>query len=150
MGLADGDQGDAVRRAAGCPRGRLDPLPDGGEIGRDNLFHSSSIPGKDRSMSVVHYRLSVAFAASLSLALAACAASPPAEQPAQQSGGPPGSTNAQKAASGEPEEIDTEANILTILGLAKKEAVKDPGPQTGRAGCAVAQQAPQRTAGFVT
>src|SRR5258708_12275454 len=114
MGLADGDQGDAVRRAAGCPRGRLDPLPDGGEIGRDNLFHSSSIPGKDRSMSVVHYRLSVAFAASLSLALAACAASPPAEHPAQQSGGAPGATNPQKPAPTEPAETSTHPNIFTI------------------------------------
>jgi hypothetical protein len=100
-------------------------------------------------MSVVHYRLSVAFAASLSLALAACAASPPAEQPAQQSGGPPGATNAQKAASSEPEEIDTEANILTILGLAKKESVKDPGPQTGRAVSPILWQAAHDTLDFV-
>jgi hypothetical protein len=100
-------------------------------------------------MSIVHYRLPVAFAASLSLALAACAASPPAEQPAQQSGGPPGSTNAQKAASGEPEEIDTEANILTILGLAKKESVKDPGPQTGRAVSPILWQAAHDTLDFV-
>jgi len=100
-------------------------------------------------MSIIHYRLAVAFAASLSLALAACAASPPAEQPAQQSGGPPGSTNAQKAASGEPEEIDTEANILTTLGLAKKESVKDPGPQTGRAVSPILWQAAHDTLDFV-
>jgi Domain of unknown function (DUF3576) len=100
-------------------------------------------------MSIIHYRLAVAFAANLSLALAACAASPPAEQPAQQSGGPPGSTNAQKAASGEPEEIDTEANILTILGLAKKESVKDPGPQTGRAVSPILWQAAHDTLDFV-
>ncbi len=100
-------------------------------------------------MSIIHYRLAVAFAASLSLALAACAASPPAEQPAQQSGGAPGATNAQKAASSEPEEIDTEANILTILGLAKKESVKDPGPQTGRAVSPILWQAAHDTLDFV-
>jgi len=100
-------------------------------------------------MSVVHYRLSVAFAASLSLGLAACAASPPAEQSVQQSGGLPGATNAQRAASSEPEEIDTEANILTILGLAKKESVKDPGPQTGRAVSPILWQAAHDTLDFV-
>ncbi len=100
-------------------------------------------------MSVVHYRLSVAFAASLSLGLAACAASRPAEQPAQQSGGLPGAANAQRAASSEPEEIDTEANILTILGLAKKESVKDPGPQTGRAVSPILWQAAHDTLDFV-
>jgi hypothetical protein len=100
-------------------------------------------------MSVVYYRLSVAFAASLSLALAACAANPPAEQPAQQPGGPPGATNAQKAASSEPEEMDTEANILTVLGLAKKESVKDPGPQTGRAVSPILWQAAHDTLDFV-
>jgi uncharacterized protein DUF3576 len=100
-------------------------------------------------MSIVYYRLSVAFAASLSLVVAACAASRPAEQPAQQSGGAPGATNAQKAASSEPEEIDTEANILTILGLAKKESVKDPGPQTGRAVSPILWQAAHDTLDFV-
>jgi hypothetical protein len=100
-------------------------------------------------MLIVHYRLSVAVAASLSLALAACAANPPAEQPAQQPGGPLGAANPQKAASSEPEEMDTEANILTILGLAKKESVKDPGPQTGRAVSPILWQAAHDTLDFV-
>jgi hypothetical protein len=100
-------------------------------------------------MSIVHYRLSVAFAASLSLALAACAASPPAEQPAQQPAGAPDPTNPQRAASNEPEDIDTEANILTILGLAKKESVKDPGPQTGRMVSPILWQAAHDTLDFV-
>jgi Domain of unknown function (DUF3576) len=96
-------------------------------------------------MSIVHYRLSVAFAASLSLALVACAASQPAEPP----GGLPSAANAQQAASSEPEDIDTEANILTILGLAKKESVKDPGPQTGRAVSPILWQAAHDTLDFV-
>ena len=58
MGLADRDECHALRRAVRRPRRRRDPLPDGGEIGRDNPFHSSSIPGKDRAMSVLHYRAS--------------------------------------------------------------------------------------------
>jgi len=100
-------------------------------------------------MFVVHYRLSVALAASLSLALAACAASRPVEQPGQQSVEQPDATNAQRAASSEPEEIDTEANILTVLGLAKKESVKDPGPQTGRAVSPILWQASHDTLDFV-
>ncbi|MFL5266918.1 MAG: hypothetical protein ACJ8AH_10025, partial [Stellaceae bacterium] len=79
-------------------------------------------------MVPVHYRASTAFAASFSVILAACTASPPARQPeqAQQPG------QAQHAAASAPEEIDTEANILTVLGLAEKESVKQPGPETGR------------------
>jgi hypothetical protein len=100
-------------------------------------------------MSVLHYRLSVAFAASFSLALAACTASRPAERPSQQSGGPPGEMNLQQAAASEPEDIDTEANILTVLGLAKKESVKDPGPQTGRTVSPILWQAAHDTLDFV-
>ena len=96
-------------------------------------------------MSFTHYRASAALAASLSLALAACAASPPAEQ-AQ---GQPSASETQKAASSEPEEIDTEANIFTVLGLAKKESVKDPGPQTGRTVSPILWQAAHDTLDFV-
>jgi len=127
------------------PRRRRDPLLDGGEIGRDNPFHSSSIPGKDRAMSFTYYRASAALAASLSLALAACAASPPAEQ-AQ---GQPSATETQKAASSGPEEMDTEANIFTVLGLAKKGSVKDPGPETGRTVSPILWQAAHDTLDFV-
>src|SRR5262249_10523801 len=93
MGLADGDQRDALRRAPGSLRSFLDPVPDGGEIGGDNLFHSSSIPGKDRPMPAFHYPLSAALAASLSFTLAGCAANPPT----QQSSAPPAATNSQQA-----------------------------------------------------
>lgn len=92
-------------------------------------------------MSVTYYRPAAALAASLSLALVACAASPPAEPPAA-----PGS---QTAASGPPEDIDTEANILTVLGLAKKESVKDPGPKTGRSVSPILWQAAHDTLDFV-
>ena len=57
--------------------------------------------------------------------------------------------NAQKAASSEPEDIDTEANILTVLGLAKKESVKDPGPQTGKMVSPILWQAAHDTLDFV-
>jgi hypothetical protein len=145
MGFGDGDETDAAGRSTGRPRGCIDPLPDGGEIGCDNPFHSSSIPGKDRSMSATHYRLSAAFAASLSLALAACAG----PQPVEQSGAQPGATDPQKAASTEPEEMDTEATIWTVLGLAKKESVKDPGPKTGRTVSPLLWQAAHDTLDFV-
>jgi len=96
-------------------------------------------------MSVAHYRSLAALAASLSLALAACASSPPAEQ----AGGPPSVTGSQKAASSEPEDIDTEATIWTVLGLAKKESVKEPGPQTGRTVSPILWQAAHDTLDFV-
>ena len=96
-------------------------------------------------MSVAHYLSLAALAASLSLALAACASSPPAEQ----AGGPPSAAASQKAASSEPEDIDTEATIWTVLGLAKKESVKEPGPQTGRTVSPILWQAAHDTLDFV-
>lgn len=96
-------------------------------------------------MSVAHYRSWVAFAASLSLMLAACAASPSVEQPGAQ----PGAPDAQTAASKEPEDIDTEATIWTVLGLAKKESVKEPGPKTGRSVSPILWQAALDTLDFV-
>jgi hypothetical protein len=92
-------------------------------------------------MPISHYRPSVAFAASLSLALAACVASQPAQQPSEKQ---------QTASASEPEDIDTEANILTILGLAKKDSVKDPGPRTGRTVSPILWQAAQDTLDFVS
>jgi uncharacterized protein DUF3576 len=97
-------------------------------------------------MSLTHYRAPAVLAASLSLALAACVASPP---PAEQAQGQPSATETQKAASSEPEEIDTEATIWTVLGLAKKESVKDPGPLTGRTVSPVLWQAAHDTLDFV-
>jgi hypothetical protein len=88
---------------------------------------------------LVYYRPSVVLAASLSLMLAACASSPPVQQAGQS----------QQAAASEPEDIDTEANILTVLGLAKKDSVKDPGPQTGRTVSPILWQAARDTLDFV-
>lgn len=101
-------------------------------------------------MSVFQYRPVLAVAASFSLALAACVASPPAGQESQ-SNGPPNAADSQKAASNEPEEIDTEASLWTILGLAKKESEKEkePGPVTGNTVSPILWQAAHDTLDFV-
>jgi hypothetical protein len=96
-------------------------------------------------MSFTYYRASAAVAASLSLALAACAVSPPAEQAQRQAS----AAETQRAASSGPEEMDTEANIFTVLGLAKKGSVKDPGPETGRTVSPILWQAAHDTLDFV-
>jgi hypothetical protein len=95
-------------------------------------------------MFVIHYRASAAFAASLSLALAACASSP-----AEQARGQPGAAETQQASTSEPDEIDTEATIFTVLGLAKKESVREPGPKTGRTVSPILWQAAHDTLDFV-
>jgi hypothetical protein len=100
-------------------------------------------------MSATHYRASFVLAASLSLALVACAVSPPAEPAGQRAGGQPNATETQRASSSDPEDIDTEATIWTVLGLAKKESVKDPGPQTGRTVSPILWQAAHDTLDFV-
>ena len=97
-------------------------------------------------MSATHYRASFALAASLSLALAACVATPP---PSEQAREQPKAAETQKAASSEPAEMDTEATILTVLGLAKKGSVKDPGPETGRTVSPILWQAAHDTLDFV-
>jgi hypothetical protein len=96
-------------------------------------------------MSVAYYRALAAIAASLSLVIAACTASPPAEQ----AHGQPSATQTQQASSSEPEDIDTEATIWTVFGLAKKESVKEPGPQTGRTVSPILWQAAHDTLDFV-
>jgi Domain of unknown function (DUF3576) len=96
-----------------------------------------------------HYRPSIALAASLCLALAACAASPPAEQTGDPAAAQPAAANTQQAQASEPDEIDTEANIWTVLGLAKKGSVPDPGPKTGRTVSPVLWQAAHDTLDFV-
>lgn len=99
-------------------------------------------------MTVIHYRPAATLAASFSLALAACSASAPPEQ-SSQSGEQPTAVGSQQASSSGPEEIDTEATLLTILGLAKKGSVKDPGPQTGRTVSPILWQAAHDTLDFV-
>ena len=72
-------------------------------------------------MSFVHYRLSAAFAASFSLAVAAC-------DTIQSSEPSPAAPNTQQASTGDTGEIDTEATIWTLLGFAKKESERYRGP----------------------
>jgi hypothetical protein len=101
-----------------------------------------AVSPEDRSMSAVHYRLSTAFAASLSLALAACAATPSSDSP--------NATNGQQASTSDPGEIDTEATIWTVLGIAKKESQRQIGPQTGTTVSPILWQAALDTLNFVT
>jgi hypothetical protein len=104
-------------------------------------------------MPVVHYRLSTAPAASLSLILAlilaACGSSPPSPPPAAAS---PGSAdaNGQQAVAKAPDEMDTEATLWTVLGLAKKGSQRPPGPQTGNNVSPILYQAALDTLHFVT
>jgi hypothetical protein len=97
-------------------------------------------------MSVSHYRPSVVLAASFCLALAACATNEPTLQSGEQ---PTAAASSRQAASSEPDEIDTEATIWTVLGLAKRDSVKDPGPQTGRSVSPILWQAAHDTLDFV-
>jgi len=93
-------------------------------------------------MSVAHYRSSLTFAASFYLALAACTETP--------SPGQPNNASAQQASTSEPSEIDTEATIWTVLGLAKKESERQVGPQTGATVSPILWQATLDTLNFVT
>jgi hypothetical protein len=96
-------------------------------------------------MLVNRYRRLNTLAASFCLAIAACTASPPAQPSAEQ----PNAPGSQQAASSNTEDIDTEATIWTVLGLAKKDSVKDPGPQTGRSVSPILWQAAHDTLDFV-
>jgi len=89
-------------------------------------------------MAIAHYRLSTAVAASLSLLLAACGSSPPAHQ-----------ANIKTAAADPPGEMDTEATLWTVLGLAKKPSEHQPGPRTGNTVSPILWQAALDTLGFV-
>ncbi len=113
-------------------------------------------------MPVAHYRLPAAFAASLSLMLAACATTPPwgttatlpaaapsaasnpAAAPAPAAAGQP-----QAAAAADDDDIDTEATIWTVLGLAKRPSYHQPGPQTGSTVSPILWQAALDTLSFV-
>jgi hypothetical protein len=121
-------------------------------------------------MPAAHYRLSAALAASLSLAIAACGLEPvgwseqpnaantqqasTAEQPnaanTQQASTAeqPNAANTHQASTAEPSEMDTEASIWTLLGLAKKEGQHDPGPQTGSTVSPILYQAALDTLNF--
>jgi hypothetical protein len=95
-------------------------------------------------MPAYHYRLSMAFAASVSMALAGCAPSPPA--PGPQVAGQPATA---PAAPSPPREIDTDATIWTVLGMAKERSQAQIGPQTGSEVSPILWQAALDTLNFV-
>jgi hypothetical protein len=102
-------------------------------------------------MSVAHYRLCAGLAASLSLLLAACSSAPPDPRAAAPvgSGGSPQVAANVKAAADKPGDIDTEATIWTVLGLAKKPSQHEPGPHTGNTVSPILWQAALDTLNFV-
>jgi Domain of unknown function (DUF3576) len=76
-------------------------------------------------MYLHYYRLLPVFAASLSLLTAGCGSDPVAKAD------PATGNVAQAPPKTEPEGMDTEATIFTVLGLAKRESERSIGPQTG-------------------
>jgi Domain of unknown function (DUF3576) len=105
-------------------------------------------------MLVLHYRLLAAFAASLSLTLLGCGLSlhtDPAASPSSAAGAPPSAVAAdlQPVKKDPPAEMDTEATIWTVLGLAKKPSEHEPGPQTGSTVSPILWQAAHDTLNFV-
>jgi Domain of unknown function (DUF3576) len=106
-------------------------------------------------MSVLHYRLSAALAASLSLILAACGSTPSPTGPSAAgpaAAAPSGATDAKgmQTAAKASEGIDTEATIWTVLGLAKEGSKRPPGPQTGNNVSPILWQAALDTLHWVT
>ncbi len=102
-------------------------------------------------MSVAHYRLWAGLAASFSLLLAACGSTPPDPRAAAPigSGGSPQIAANVKTAADKPGDIDTEATIWTVLGLAKKPSQHEPGPHTGNTVSPILWQAALDTLNFV-
>src|SRR5437762_1000462 len=93
-------------------------------------------------MSVRHYRLSLALAASVSLLTAGCGSDRRPELADPITGVVPPRPVAQADAD------DTDITILTVLGLAKRETQRNIGPQTGNAVSPVLWQAAQETLNF--
>jgi Domain of unknown function (DUF3576) len=94
-------------------------------------------------MSARYYPLLTSLAASLSLLLAGCGSAPPAAPP------PPTSPLAAQAASAQPEDIDTESTIWTVLGMAKRPSQRAIGPQTGDQVSPIIWEAAHDTLNFV-
>jgi hypothetical protein len=106
-------------------------------------------------MFALHYRLLAAVTASLSLIsvgiLAGCSSSPLGVQAGSQpaaAGAPQDAAKPQTAAD-RPGEMDTEATIWTVLGIAKKPSEREPGPQTGSTVSPILWQAAHDTLNFV-
>jgi len=94
-------------------------------------------------MSARYYPLLPALAASLSLSLVGCGsdrAPPPAAAVP---------TGAAQAASAQPDEMDTESTIWTVLGMAKRPSQKAIGPQTGDQVSPIIWEAAHDTISFV-
>ncbi len=90
-------------------------------------------------------------AASLCLILAACGSTPPGSQagaPAASGSPPQDPANIKTASADHPDEMDTEATIWTVLGLAKKPSEHQPGPRTGSTVSPILWQAALDTLGF--
>ena len=102
-------------------------------------------------MSVAHYRLWAVLAASLSLLFAGCGSTPPPTRSVAvaDSGGSPQIAANVKTAADKPGDIDTEATIWTVLGLAKKPSQHEPGPHTGNTVSPILWQAALDTLNFV-
>jgi hypothetical protein len=115
-------------------------------------------------MRAAHYRLPTTLAASLSLALTGCATTPPWGTTASGTAATgtsatgtaptPAAAAPQQAASPPPrsvedDDIDTEATIWTVLGLAKRPSYRQPGPQTGVTVSPILWLASLDTLGFV-
>lgn len=95
-------------------------------------------------MSVRYYRLLLGVAASLSLLTAGCGANRPGGAADPVTGKVP-TAPATQTKSDEP---DTEATIWTVLGLAKRSAYQNVGPQTGTTVSPVLWQATLDTLDF--
>jgi len=95
-------------------------------------------------MSARYYPLLPALAASLSLLLGGCGSDREAAPPA-----PTLPTGAPQAVSAQPDEIDTESTIWTVLGMAKRPSQKAIGPQTGDQVSPIIWEAAHDTLNFV-
>jgi hypothetical protein len=108
-------------------------------------------------MSVRHYGLLLAVAASLSLSLAGCGlelkkeypstvAAPAAAVPVAQPAAAASGSAATRVASLDP--YGTDQTLWTVLGIGKRESQRNPGPQTGSTVSPVLWQAAMETLGF--
>jgi len=79
-------------------------------------------------MSAGYYRLLFGVAASLSLMVAGCRSDGPATIAADPA---TGATPGLPVANNTGDQMDTEATVWTVLGLAKRESEQQIGPQTG-------------------
>lgn len=92
-------------------------------------------------MSVRYYGLLLGFAASLSFGLAGCASNRAASVPADPvPGGQP--------AAADDDPLHTDATLWTVLGLAKRQSQREPGPQTGALVSPVLWEAAHDALGF--